>query len=137
MPSSEKSKFHYLHKKLDEIEDEQLEELLREIEVLRLRRIQGQQVVQFLDQSINRGDENGRRKPFDRSEVFLNKYLPMKIGKLMNTEIYKLCGELVELRKEEMLKADHIENYHGTSLYVLLNRAFPDMGKGTKRKKRY
>lgn len=97
-------------------------------------RLDGQQVVQFLDQSLVSPEDRTKRKPLNRSEVLFAPKLSSKIGKLMGTGVYPLCSELVELRRTATYKPDHIENYHGTTVYVLLNKVFGK--KETNRKQR-
>lgn len=124
MPLSEVTRFPILHSKVHEIRDDALNELFAEINSLRGSRLDGQQVVQLLDQSLVSSEDRTERKPFDKSETVLSKKLSAKIGKLMDTRIYALCSELVQLSRMNTNKPDHIENYHGTSVYVLLNKVF-------------
>lgn len=119
--------YHYLYTDVSQIKDEHLLALFREIVDLRKEELNGF-VVHFLTQSLHPFATYQKKKPFDKSEVFLKQYLPMKIGKLKDTEIYNLSLDLIFLSK-----LGHIENFYGTALYVLINKAIPDKNKRKKK----
>lgn len=125
MPLSEDTDLRILHARASDVQEEMLKELLAEIDSIRGCRLDGQQVIQFLEQSILRPNGMSERKPFEKTEVFDKRYLVEKIGKLSGSGIYQLCTELVALRQGKTGKPDHIENHDGKRVYTFLNSVFP------------
>jgi hypothetical protein len=120
------SKYHYAHTSIAAITDQHLQGLFDEIRGLRDEPKEGL-VIQFLTQSLHPFPIQ-KKKRFDRHDFLTQYYLVKKVGVLKDTEIYKLCIDLVS-----MFRLGHIENFHGVALYVFLNRAIPDSKKRAKR----
>jgi hypothetical protein len=111
--------YNYAHTNIKNIEDQKLQELFNEIYKLRGIEIEGR-VIQFLIHSFQPFLSKKKAK-FEKKEFALENHLPKKIKDLQDTEIYKLCIDLVS-----MFKMGHIEDFHGVKLYIFLNRAIPD-----------
>ena len=131
MSLSTEHKYHYLHTDVSKIEDESLQSLFAEILELRGEPLQGF-VIHFLIRSLHPYINMGKRKPFDKSEFLIQYYLPRKVADFAETEVYKLCIDLVRLAK---LKSP--DDMDGMKLYVLLNRSVPRLEKRKKDRGRY
>lgn len=123
--------YHYLHTDVNQIDDESMRSLFAEIVQLRGEPVQGY-VIHFLQRSLYPYTAMRKRKPFEKSELLIEYFLPSKVGDLAKTEFYKLCIDLVRVAK---LKSP--EDMDGMRLYVLLNRTVPRMEKRKKDKRRY
>lgn len=119
--------YHYAHTNIEKITDRHLVGLFDEIFQLRGEKIEGM-VIHFLEQSFYPFPHT-KKKKFEKHDFLSQYYLLQKIGKLRDTEIYKLCIDLVAI-----FKMGHIEYFHGTALYTFLNRAIKDEPKRKKRK---
>lgn len=136
MPLSEESGFSILHSKVEAVKDESLIQLFVELESVRGVWVDGQQVIQLLNQAMYRPNGEQERRKFERAEVFDKPILAEKIGKLVGHGVYIMCAELVAKRQREIHKPDHIENHHGERVYIFLNSVFPSEPK-RKSKRRY
>ena len=121
---SEEHQYHYLRTNISLIKDNSILTLLREISNLRGEVFRGM-VQQFLTQSLHPFDNGQKRRPIKKSEFSIERLLRTKVKDLKDTEIYKLCLDLVYFSGK-----GHIDDYDGTQVYVLLNKTIPNMSKG-------
>ncbi|HEY9165693.1 MAG TPA: hypothetical protein VIS48_05975 [Candidatus Kryptonia bacterium] len=121
--------YHYLNTDVSVVKDEKLLALFGEIEGLRKEKLQGF-VLHFLTQSLHPFSKNQKRTPFKKSEFSTEEYLRKKVKELKESEVYKLCIDLVYFSQK-----GHIDDYDGTQVYVVLNKTIPDMKKGRKQRK--
>lgn len=126
---SEEHHYHYLRTDISLINDNSILTLLSEISDLRGEILRGM-VQQFLTQSLHPFDNNQKRQPIKKSEFSIEQLLRSKVKDLKDTEIYKLCFDLVYFSGK-----GHIDDYDGTQVYVLLNKTIPNMSKGKKKKR--
>ncbi len=124
----DKNMYHYAHKKINEIDDPDLNAFFDEIALSRSISKDGL-VVQFLIQALHPFGLPKIRK-FSKLEFIPGSILRRKVGSLAKTEIYKLCMDLVVISKKH-----HIENLNGNELYSLINKTLPDNKKLQKSKK--
>jgi len=120
--------YHYAHTKIENISNTDLQGLFDEIATLRKICKEGF-VIQFLHQAFHPLTTAVRVK-FDKKKLSTQYYLLMKIRKLEDTEIYKLCVDLAL-----MTPGLHIEDCLGMTVYNFLNKTIVD-SKKSKRKKR-
>lgn len=121
--------YAFAHAKVEELESGDIGVLLRELSALRGVPIHGL-VIHVLDHALYpHGD--GRRVPFTKSELKTEYFLPMKVRKLLENDIYRLCIDLVSMSGK-----GHIENYHGLNLFTFFNRTVPKTQKRNKLKKK-
>ena len=81
-------------------------------------------IIQFIDHCLH---PDGKWKPFKLDEfrtidhILREPYLKRKIGKLEAPGIYLLCKDLTDISRQAP-----IEDRHGETLYVFLNKVFRD-----------
>jgi hypothetical protein len=121
--------YHYAHTPIATIGDQDLTDLFDEIANLRDIAIEGL-VIQFLYQAFHPLSPDDRVK-FDKKKFTSEYFLPMKIKKLQNSEIYKLCIDLARISR-----VISVEDIDGYTLYAFLNKTIADSKKPKKRTKR-
>lgn len=131
--SSTMQQYHYAHAKLSEITDQGLNALIDEVSLLRHTPRKGQ-MIHFLIQSLY---SSGKWSPFKkwefRSPEYLTGkgYLTRKIGTFVSSDVYQLCLDL--LKMPNRIQGESIEDHHGDTLYVFLNKVLRDQAKKKKR----
>lgn len=129
----------FIYTNINEIHDEPLLGLVKEIFALRNEDMKGP-IIQFLISSMNTTIHHGERckKKFDRKEVASTYYLYSKIGELFGTGIYFVFQELIAIDNKRQLSPSQykaLEDYHKTAVYVLLNKFIPDNKKKKPKRK--
>jgi|GEM_PF-3651415 len=121
--------YAFAHARVEEFEGSDIGVLLKEISGLRGIPIHGL-VIHVLDHALYpHGD--GKRIAINKAELKTEYFLPMKVRKLLESDIYRLCIDLVAISG-----GGHIENYHGVTLFTFLNRTVPKNQKPSKLKKK-
>ena len=125
--------YHYAHAKLSEITDQDLNALIDEISLLRNTPREGQ-MIHFLRQSLH---SFGKWSPFEKREfrspeyITGKGYLTRQIGAFVSSDVYQLCLDL--LKMPSRIQGEPIEDHHGDTLYVFLNKVLRDQAKKKKR----
>jgi hypothetical protein len=114
--------YHYAHKKIEDISNTDLCALFDEIAKHR-KIIKEGLVIHFLQQAFHPLSSNIRLK-FDKKIFTIEYYLPMKIKKLRESEIYKLCIDLARISGKMA-----IEDIDGYALYAFFNKTITDSKK--------
>jgi hypothetical protein len=121
--------YHYAHTPIDLVDNPDLVALFDEITRLRSIKKEGW-VLHFLQQAFHPMSPE-KREPFNKKEFTTEYYLPIKIKNLKESEIYKLCIDIVRISRK--IAMDDIDKF---AVYTLLNKNITDTKNPKRRVKR-
>jgi len=105
---------------IDDLETNQLIQELAQISGVQKTSFQGRMLLHFLQQAISPNGAGQKavpitRKDLDACDVTDSFILRKKVGKTGN-DLHSVCASLARLKDQ------HVDEYHGTSLYVFLSK---------------